>query len=308
MEGVKQMKKTYSSWPDLPYEAFSDTRYLLHMLAQMIGKLKLETPFESHFSNVVLWPTSSGISSGLIPYHEESFSIDINLRHHEVQLITSWNFFEKFALRSCSVANLYRSLFAMLSAANIDLSINPIPQELTSQPIPFDQDNAKREYNKELAVAWWRILLSSYLIMMRYHAKFHGESPPMGLMWGTFDLRDARYNGVVVKPTGDSDYIRRNSMDEQQVEIGWWPGNELYPRPAYYSFTFPEPKGLEEAKIKPDRAHFDNKLREFIIDYDDIRHSDDPGKDLLEFFDSAYEAGITRAGWKNNLLISGKPV
>ncbi|EDR35858.1 DUF5996 family protein [Coxiella burnetii] len=37
--------------------------------------------------------------------------------------------------------------------------------------------------------------------MQRYHARFDGETPPIGLMWGTFDLRDARYNGVAVPTT-----------------------------------------------------------------------------------------------------------
>lgn len=295
-------------WPALPYEEFKSTAHLLHMCVQMIGKLKLHTPFEPHWANVALWLTSTGLTTGPITYKKNVFSIDINLLTHEISCTTSWGRHEQFSLHSQSVANLYQTFFNLLKTMEIDLTINPMPQELAA-PISFEKDVEIQEYKSDLANAWWHILLSAYRVMQEYHAKFNGETPPIGLMWGTFDLRDARYNGISAETTGmNSGFIRRNAMDEGQIEMGWWNGNDTYPRPAFYSYTYPQPKEIEKSVIHPQAAHWDNALQEFILDYDAIRNANDPDKDLLAFFESTYQAGAVCAKWDSKLVTKGKPV
>ena len=298
----------YNPWPALPYNEFKSTAHLLHMGAQMIGKLKLYTPFEPHWGNVILWLTSRGLTTGPIPYNKMVFSVDIDLIDHQIIGAASTGRIFKFKLDTMSVAKFAENFFALLRNLQIDLKINMKPQEI-SDPIDFDKDTVECFYNKELANAWWRILLSSYRIMQRYHARFNGESPPIGLMWGTFDLRDARYNGMSVLTTGiNSGYIRRNAMDEAQIEIGWWHGNESYPHAAYYSFTYPQPDKIEVANIKPDAARWDKTLGEFILDYDAIRKSTHPENDLFAFFESTYAAGAHCAHWDPKLNTIGEPV
>lgn len=298
----------YEPWPALPYAEFQSTAHLLHMGVQELGKLKLFSPFEPHWSNVALWLTARGLTTGPIPFQQGMFQIDVDLIDHVILCCASWGVTGKFPLKSMSVAQFNTQLFAELKKMSIDLSINVKPQEITN-PIPFPEDTTVQNYDKDLANAWWRILLSSYRVLQRYHGRFDGETPPIGLMWGTFDLRDARYNGTRVSTTGiNAGYIRRNAMNEAQIEAGWWHGNEDYPRPAYYSFTYPKPNTLENAKIQPSSAHWDKNLGEFILDYDELRKSADPEKDLLLFFESTYKAGSERAGWKRTLINSGEPV
>lgn len=306
MSNIKDL--FYEPWPALPYSEFKSTGYLLHMAVQVIGKLKLHTPFEPHWSNVALWLTSRGLTTGLIPFHIGVFSVSLDFIEHHVSIDTSWGRSDKFDLTSMSVAQFTQKFFSILHNLQIDIHINPMPQEI-AQRIAFDKDVQQRIYNNELANAWWHILIGSYKVMQRYHARFNGETPPIGLMWGTFDLRDARYNGISVPPVGiNASYIRRNAMDEAQVEIGWWPGNESYQKPAFFSFIYPQPKNIEQAKIKPNQAHWDNALAEFILDYDDLRKSPDPDQDLLLFFESAYQAGASLAGWNEKLITTGEPV
>jgi len=299
---------SYEPWPALPYNEFKSTAYLLHRGVQMIGKLKLYTPFEPHWANVILWLTSRGLTSGPIPYKGGVFSIDLDLINHQVILTTCWGTIGQFALETMSVAQLAQQLFSLLHQGEIDLKINLTPQEVPS-PIPFDKDTEQCAYEHNLANAWWRILLSSYRVMQRYHAKFNGETPPIGLMWGTFDLRDARYNGQAIPATGiNAGYIRRNAMDEAQVEVGWWHGNDDYQQPAYYSFTYPPPDKIELASIEPPAARWDKTLGEFILDYDAVRNSGNPDRDLLAFFESTYQAGSRSANWNPKLVTQGEPV
>lgn len=299
---------SYEPWPALDYEAFKSTSYLLHRGVQVIGKLKLITPFEPHWANVALWLTSRGLTTGIIPYKSAAFSVDIDLIEHHITCHTSWGQSEQFILTSMSVADLTEKIFSILRKVQIDLSINLMPQEVPN-PILFTQDIEEQSYNKDLANAWWRILLSTYRVMKRYHSHFNGETPPIGLMWGTFDLRDARYNGIAVPTTGiNAGYIRRNAMDEGQIEIGWWHGNKDYPKPAYFSFTYPQPEKIELAKIQPSYARWDDKIKVFILDYDDLRKSSNLEQDLLTFFESTYQAGAKLANWNKNLITSGEPV
>lgn len=298
----------HEAWPALPYEEFKSTSHLLHMASQMAGKLKLHTPFEPHWANVALWITSRGLTTGLIPYQTGAFSIEFDLINHRLIGNTTWGLHEEFALESMSVAEFAEKFFGLLRKLQIEMQINLMPQEIPN-PISFDKDTTQQHYNKNLANAWWRILTSSYLVIQRYHARFDGETPPIGLMWGTFDLRDARYNGLPVETTGiNAGYIRRNAMDEAQIEIGWWSGNDAYPRAAYYSFTYPQPDNIENAKIQPSAARWDKNLSEFILDYDDLLKSNDPAKELLSFCESTYHAGATLAGWDKSLETTGEPV
>lgn len=298
----------YEPWPALPYQEFKSTQYLLHMGVQAIGKLKLITPFEPHWANVALWVSAQGLTTGPIPYGPGIFSVDVDLINHQIVCRASWGTHDKFSLDSMSVAQLTDKLFKALHSIGVNISINLMPQEVP-HPIPFMEDTVNREYSKDLANAWFRILASSYRVMQRYHARFNGSTPAIGLMWGTFDLRDARYRNIPVPTEGaNAGYIRRNAMDVMQVESGWWSGNDEYPRAAYFSFLYPEQKGIDTIQVKPQAAHWDKVLGEFILDYDDLRASKNPEADLLQFLESTYEAEALKAGWDPKLINIGEPV
>lgn len=205
-----------------------------------------------------------------------------------------------------SVAELTSQLFGLLHQAQIKVSINLKPQEVPN-PIPFDHDLEQRPYEPALVNAWWRILLSTQRVMQRFQGRFQGKTQPIGLMWGTLDIRDVRYNGRPASPGAKADYIRRNAMNQELVEVGWWSGSAAYPKPAFYAFTYPQPEGIASAGISPPGARWDASMGEFLLDYDDLRNAKDPDEDLLSFFESAYKAGATLAGWDPNLVGTGRP-
>lgn len=295
------------NWPDLDYQEFKSTAHLLHMTCQMLGKFKLFTPFDAQWSNVALWLTNRGLTTGLIPFKKEFFSIDLDIINHKVILNNTQGLSESFDIDSGSVATLFDKLTLLLKKLSIDLKINPMPQEIVN-PISFDRDTENYHYDKKLAHNWWRILLSTYSVMRTFHSRFNGKTPPIGLMWGTFDLRDARYNGKYIKPEGiNAGYIRRNAMNEEQIEIGWWPGNEMYPKPAYFSFMYPAPKNIENCKIRPSEAYWNKELQEFVLDYDKLKKSTDPEKNLFDFFESTYLEETKLAGWNSDLVTLGMP-
>jgi hypothetical protein len=296
----------YDPWPPLSYPDFAATQYLLHMGLQMLGKLKLQEPFQPQWAEVPLWLSGRGLTTGPIPYAGGAYEVTADFISHQVGCATSWGFSGHFELGPMSVAEFVTFLFDLLRKADVNVSINLEPQEVP-HIISFDQDKQRRPYESALVNNWWRILLSTQRVMQVFHGRFKGKTQPIGLMWGTLDIRDARYNGNPASPGAKADYIRRNAMNEELVEVGWWSGNTAYPKPAFYSFTYPQPEGIEDARVRPPSSRWDLTMGEFLFDYDDLRNSKDPDGDLLSFFESTYKASAERAGWDPSLVGSGRP-
>ncbi|MCS3450198.1 MULTISPECIES: DUF5996 family protein [Bradyrhizobium] len=299
-------KRTSDFWPALSSPAFEPTRTLLHMTLQAVGKLKLAEPFQAQWAEVPLWLSARGLTTGPIRYASGAYEIRADFISHELQWLTSSGASGQLPLRPTSVAALVDALLDQLRHAGIDASITLLPQEV-SHPIPFNEDKEQRPYDRDLVNAWWRILLSTQRVMHEFQGRFTGKTQPIGLMWGTLDIRAVFYNGKPVTPAQDIGFIRRNAMDAELIEMGWWSGDASYPRPAFYSFTYPQPKGIENTKVGPAAARWDAGMGEFLLDYDDLRQSGDPESDLLTFLESTYHAGATAAGWDSGLLGGGRP-
>lgn len=297
---------SYDPWPPLSYREFAGTQYLLHMGLQILGKLKLQEPFQPQWAEVPLWLCARGLTTGPIPYARGAYELTADFLSHQVGCATSSGFWSHFDLSPMSVADFLTFVFDLLREAGVNVSINLKPQEVPNT-ISFDQDKKQRPYDSTLVNAWWRILLSTYRVLQVFHGRFKGKTQPIGLMWGTLDIRDVRYSGNPASPGEKADYIRRNAMNQELIEVGWWSGNAAYPKAAFYSFTYPQPKGIEDAKVSPPSSRWDSNMGEFLLDYDDLRNSKDPDGDLLSFFESTYLAGAERAGWDPSLVGSGKP-
>lgn len=54
-------------WPALPYSDFTETRHLLHMIVQIVGKLKLNEPFQAQWAGIPLWVNARGLTTGQFP-------------------------------------------------------------------------------------------------------------------------------------------------------------------------------------------------------------------------------------------------
>src|SRR5580698_6597969 len=107
----------YEPWPPLSYPDFAATQHLLHMSLQAVGKLKLKEPFEPQWSEVPLWLSSRGLTTGPIPYSGGAYEITVDLISHQLGCTTSWGTSGHFALASTSVAKSVEQLFELLHKA-----------------------------------------------------------------------------------------------------------------------------------------------------------------------------------------------
>jgi hypothetical protein len=79
-------------------------------------------------------------------------------------------------------------------------------------------------------------------------------------------------------------------------------------RAAFFSFAFPAPEGFT-ATLAPPAARWETGLREYVLDWDDVRTAPDPGRVALEFGRSAIRHACRECGWDPVLAASaeGRP-
>lgn len=290
------------AWPELPYNSWKDTLDTLHMNLQIVGKVRLVlTPFEPQWANVPLYLSARGLTTTPMASAGSIFQIDVDLIDHQVVIRTVAGETRRVALIARPVADFYADFMSNLTALGIDARIRPIPDEV-SDPIPFAEDTVHVAYEPEWANRFWRVLSQIDLVLKDHRSRFLGRTSPAQFFWGSFDLALSRYSGRAVEPRAGAGIIERKGGDAEQVCAGFWPGHARFPQPAFFSYTYPKPDGIEHEVIEPSKAGWSSDLGEFALLYDDVRSSPSPEKAMLQFFESTYAAGARLARWDPNLL------
>ncbi len=301
-----------SSWPSLPFAEWKDTASTLHMWTQIVGKIRLtRTPWINHSWHVTLYLTSRGLTTSPIPHPAGIFEIRFDFIDHKLRILKSDGAVQVIELRPKSVASFYREVMAALSELKIDTRINTTPNEV-EPAIPFDEDDKHRSYDPEYANRFWRVLLQSARVFQEFRSRFCGKCSPVHFFWGSFDLAVTRFSGRLAPPHPGGvpnlpDAITREAYSQEVSSLGFWPGNAAVPTPVFYSYAYPEPPGFAEAKVQPDAAVYEPKLREFILPYEAVRTAENPDQALLEFAQSAYDAASKLGKWDRAALEEKKP-
>src|ERR1051326_8166835 len=96
-------------WPSLPYRDWTTTLTTLHMWTQIIGKVKLElTPFLNDWWNVTFALTARGMTTGLIPFGQRLFQVDLDFIDHKLTISANNASSAAISLAPRSVADFYR--------------------------------------------------------------------------------------------------------------------------------------------------------------------------------------------------------
>jgi hypothetical protein len=291
-----------TAWPELPWDAWSDTAATLHMWTQIVGKTRLAlTPLQNHWWNVPLYVTARGLGTSAMAYKDDVLDIEFDLFEHVLRIRLGSGKNETLALAPKSVADFYREYFQCLDTLGIAVKIWPMPVEI-QQPIRFDRDTEHSAYDREYAHRFWQILASAEKVFRAWAPNFLGKVSPVHFFWGSFDLAVTRFSGRPAPPRDGVDSIQREAYSHEVISAGFWPGNGGYGAPAFYCYAAPVPDGLAEKSISPTPAAWDKTLGEFIFKYDDVRIQPSPESALLQFMNSAYAAAADAAKWDRNLL------
>lgn len=196
----------------------------------------------------------------------------------------------------------YADLFARLAALGIEVRIWPVPVEVPVA-VPFPEDQEHSTYRPEIAERFWRMLVLATMTLENFRSGFLGKSSPVHFFWGSFDLALTRFSGrrAPEHPGGIPnlpDRVTREAYSHEVMSCGFWPGTAgAFERPAFYAYAYPMPPGFEAARVRPELAFYSQKLREYLLPYDEIRTAPDPGELVREFLRSAYGAAADLGNW-----------
>lgn len=288
-------------WPTLRNDDWKDTLATLHLWTQIVGKIKLRlTPMINHWWNVVLYVTSSGLTTSHMPYGEgRAFSISFDFLEQRLRIDGCDGERSGFALEPMTVAAFYSRLMEDLQGLDIHVRINTMPNEIPDA-IPFDRDTVHGSYDAAYAERFFRALLQADRLCKIFRARFIGKASPVHFFWGSFDLATTRFSGRRAPQhpggfVGLPDWVTREAYSHEEYSVGFWPGAPGI-EASFYAYAYPEPNGFAEARVAPPGAWI-GALREFLLPYEGARTSADPDRTVLDFFESSYEAAANLANW-----------
>jgi hypothetical protein len=291
-----------SAWPALALEAWSDTRDTLHMITQVLGKIRLAlSPMMNEWWQVPFYLTARGLTSSPVGHDERTFDIELDFLDHLIVFRVSDGQTRTLALAPRPVADVYADIMSTLAALGLDVAIYDKPVEVLA-PVRFPDDRQHRAYDPEYARRHWEVLRRLDLVFKAFRARFTGKASPVHFFWGSFDLAVSRFSGRPAPPRPDADRITRVAYDEEVHSLGFWPGGQGIDGPALYAYMAPEPAGFAEQRVQPAEAFYSAALHEFVLMYDVVRRAPRPEETILAFAESTYEAGAILSGWDRAAL------
>ena len=299
-------------WPPLPLEEWADTYATLHLMTQVVGKVRLAcAPMVNHWWQVPLYVTARGLTTSALPHGAQTFQLDFDFIDHSLNIAVGDGARRSLALRPRSVADFYREVMDALRTLGVPVRIWPQPVEIEGA-IPFDQDVEHEAYEPEHARRCWQVLRHADRALNAFRSGFVGKCSPVHFFWGSFDLAVTRFSGrrAPEHPGGApnlGDWVMREAYSRECSSCGFWPGSGAVKEPAFYAYSYPEPPGYRERPVRPDSAYYSDTMREHILPYESVRRSPDPDRMLAEFFQSTYAAGADLAHWNRMELEHDAP-
>jgi hypothetical protein len=290
------------SLPALPFDSWKDTLATVHMWTQVVGKVRLKLcPLVNHWWNVPFYLTARGLTTSAMPGRTGTVEVRFDFIEHKLSIETSDARSIAIPLTAMSVSEFYEKFMAALSVLGVTVRIWTTPCEVP-EPIPFEKDHSHAAYDPDAVHKFWRILVWVDQVLKEFRTGFLGKVSPVHFFWGSFDLAVTRFSGRVAPPRPGADSITREAYSHEVSSAGLWPGGGDIKGPTFYSYAAPEPPGFAEQRVRPPAAFYHPQMKEFLLDYDDVRTSGSPKAMLIEFLQSTYEAAADCGHWDRKAL------
>src|SRR3712207_4001786 len=295
-----------SGWPSLKYEHWKATCDTLHAHTQVLGKLAVAlAPPEPQLQHAALRLTARGWETRPLPAPDGSGALVavLDLHAHEAVVEHSDGRRRRLPLTPHrSVGEVTRDVLAAVREAAGPVPFDPRPQE-TPWSVPLDEDEEHATYEPGQVGAYFAAATRAAAVLAALRAPYRGRSTPLNAWWGSFDLAVGLFSGRPADPPSP-DFIMRNAMDAQEVAVGWWPGDQRYPRAAFYGYAHPAPSGYSAARLDPPEARWEPDLGEFVLDWDDVRGAPAPHRAALDFARSVVRSSCAACDWDPALAAS----
>jgi hypothetical protein len=291
------------TFPALPLARWVDSKETFHRFLQVVGKIRLAASARrNHWWNVPFHLTGRGLTTRPMWSADtgEIFTIDFDLVAHVVLVAHVDGRAVSIPLTGQSVASFHDRTHEALRSLGIGVRVErDRPFDLPDAHRPFADDTEHSVYEPVWVNRYWRVLSEVNLVLEQFSARYSGKTSPVHHFWHTFDIATTRFADRRVDQPAGVDPVTREAYSREVISSGFWFGDETSPAPAFYSYTAPEPEGLAEQPLVPGSARWREQGSGHlaVLPYDDARAGADPRGTVLEFYESAYQAGARLAGW-----------
>ncbi len=289
--------------PELPLDQWEKTKMTLHLILQIMGKVRLKmTPRKNHWWYITEYVSSKGFITSSIPCHNGFDTFDIVLNVHKKQLEIETSFGEIKVIKlydGLTIADFYKKFIDSLTALNINPKIVDRPFDLGIDK-PFSEIMEFHHFDFEFIRRFWKTMIWVTGVFKEFSGRFYGKTCPVQIYWHHMDLAVTRFSGREGPPMDPSARLSdKDAYSHEVISFGFWAGDPNVREPAFYSYTYPSPEDLDKTELLPKEATWNdnNGSPMAFYRYDDLLKETDPRKTLLDFLESSYQAGAKLAGW-----------
>lgn len=271
----------------------------LHHLSQILGKYKMSSSFkEPQWAHVILDVTTTGFSTGMLFYGENTYELAVNLRDHKIEVITDTET-HTIPLEDGKTIEYYdEEIEKALKDQGIVIEINKKPQEIEDETL-FNEDTIHHHYNEEISIKALELMQFSIKVQLKFLGQYRTRKVYPGLFWGTFDISCLINYNEVHRSFDDSKVISSNAFDEHFIEYGFWFGDDRFEGPTFFILPHPfvDENFTYDAEM-PEEAYFDEVLGEFMFEIKDT--SDKTAKKVVQFMRIGYDIFKKYLNWEDS--------
>lgn len=288
--------------PALPYAPWAPTHRHLHLMTQVVGKVRLALqPRRNHWWHVPLYVTPDGLTTSTMPWNDGLIELAFDLRRHRLELRSSWAEPDVVPLGEGSLASFYGDVRGLLGRAGVtvDLVARPFDPSKVGSDTPFADDHEVRPYDAQAVTTFAAVLAAIEPAFQTFRGRFLGKSTPVHLFWHSMDLALTRFSGREGPDLAQADPVTRDAYSHEVISFGFWVGDEDVPEPSFYAYAAPEPAHLADTVLEPHGARWHDTGTGLLAlyPYEQMRRDGDPRSALLRFMESSYQAMAEGAGW-----------
>lgn len=297
----------------IKHSEWKETKLTLHLLSQILGKIRLETAQqEPQWAHVMLILTVNGFSTGLLHFEDHVFQVDIDIRRNRLTINVDGHEDFMQLKNGTPIKAYYDFTFQTLQKHRISILINPRPQEMEVHTL-LSEDAVHHVYDPVQAMRG----LGLFHFALREELKFIGplrcRKVKPGLFWGTFDVSAIIVQNIA-EPFPEDKTIEKAAFDEQFIEYGFWLGDERIDSPSFFVLPYPFLyKDLNYPSLEPEGAYYDSEASEFFLPVRAAMNMPSPSRAVQRFFHTSFDILAEELKWegceyfKTPLLMKAQP-